>query len=76
MIITKYSVVLSRSTDDENDLDELFVEDEHDEPFTEDSSIGTWLYVPKNAWKELGSPEQITVTIVPGDTLNEEVTDV
>jgi hypothetical protein len=28
--------------------------------------------VPQSVWAELGAPDKITVTIEPGDTLNEE----
>lgn len=33
------------------------------------------MYLDKSIWEKMGSPETITVSVEPGDTLNEEVED-
>ena len=44
----------------------------------EEGEVIVWheLQLDKRVWEEMGRPEKITVTIEPGDKLNEEVHDV
>lgn len=45
-------------------------------PDEEDREIpSVTLYLPEWDWHDMGSPQEITVTIVPGDELNPKDTD-
>lgn len=38
--------------------------------FAPDEGEGTEVFMPRAAWKDMGRPDEITVTVKPGDHLN------
>lgn len=72
MIITKHQTILSDLIfPDAEDQSVLFVKPA-DDP-TEDAVIAVEVYgLPRDLWEEMGSPDQITITVQPGDHLNVE----
>lgn len=68
-MLVKSRRVLERRQEDEGVI--LF---DNDDGEGETSDL-TQLYWPKSDWEAFGSPEQVTVTIEPGDLLNGEQAD-
>lgn len=50
----------------------MWVVDEHAKFTYGDDSDPSFFSMSREAWQDMGQPRVITVTIEPGDTLNEE----
>jgi hypothetical protein len=64
--MTKHTVVLKRITSDEKGIQVFESDDDIDYILREKHKMRS------DVWKEMGSPETITVTVEPGDLLNTE----
>lgn len=62
--LTKTRSILTRRGDD--DLYARFLSD------TEDGDPRHVLYVERDLWHEMGQPSTLTITVEPGDLLNED----
>lgn len=61
-MLTRHEAVLPYQGNDELGAD--FWEDE--------KPGGTYVWLPREKFLDIGSPTEITVTVVPGDVLNED----
>ena len=66
--LNESQTVLDRSDSSDSD-EEVYFDKGDDEPSP--SNLRD-LYIPRQMWEDMGNPDKITVTVVPGDALNEE----
>lgn len=67
--MTHHRSVLKRCDDESGENDICFDNDEDAEPG--DEGYMESYYMDSDIWKQMGKPDEITITVQPGDVLNE-----
>jgi len=69
--MTRSASVLTKITNNDKTMLVTFQSIDHDAP-AKDRGRSRYCSIERADWEDMGSPETITVTVEPGDTLNEE----